>query len=49
MSDLKVKPYDKKASFTHQIERNRKLYPRTKIKGSDKKPAHENERNRKLL
>ena len=43
-----LKPYDKKVTFTHQIERNRKLYPSTRIKGSDKKRVHENERNRKL-
>ena len=47
-----LKAYDKKATFNHQNERNRKPYPRTRngLKGYDKKPAftHENERNRKL-
>ena len=47
-----LKPYDKKATFNHPNERNRKLYPRTRngLKRYDKKPAftHENERNRKL-
>ena len=36
-----LKPYDKKATFNHQNERNRKPYQRTRngLKGYDEKPA----------